>query len=99
VSAPLRAGRRQQTAVDLPATALHEAVSLGELPHHVEGDAPAKPKPRVDLCESPEGSTSAVQRHLARLGITARETEILRLVNAGLSNADISHHCSYRSES
>jgi DNA-binding CsgD family transcriptional regulator len=39
----------------------------------------------------PKGSTSAVPPHLARLGITARETEILRLVNAGLSNADISH--------
>jgi len=39
----------------------------------------------------PRGSTSAVPPHLARLGITARETEILRLVNAGLSNAEISH--------
>ena len=39
----------------------------------------------------PRGSTSAVPPHLARLGITPRETEILRLVNAGLSNADISH--------
>jgi DNA-binding CsgD family transcriptional regulator len=39
----------------------------------------------------PKGSPSAVPPHLARLGITARETEILRLVNAGLSNADISH--------
>jgi DNA-binding CsgD family transcriptional regulator len=39
----------------------------------------------------PRGSTSAVPPHLARLAITARETEILRLVNAGLSNADISH--------
>jgi predicted ATPase/DNA-binding CsgD family transcriptional regulator len=39
----------------------------------------------------PKGSTSAVPPHLARLGITAREAEILRLVNAGLSNADISH--------
>jgi DNA-binding CsgD family transcriptional regulator len=39
----------------------------------------------------PKGPTSAVPPHLARLGITARETEILRLVNAGLSNADISH--------
>jgi DNA-binding CsgD family transcriptional regulator len=39
----------------------------------------------------PRGSTSAVPPHLARLRITARETEILRLVNAGLSNADISH--------
>jgi DNA-binding CsgD family transcriptional regulator len=39
----------------------------------------------------PKGSTSAVPPHLARLGITARETEILRLVNAGLSNANISH--------
>ena len=38
----------------------------------------------------PRGSTSAVPPHLARLGITARESEILRLVNAGLSNADIS---------
>jgi DNA-binding CsgD family transcriptional regulator len=39
----------------------------------------------------PKGSGSAVPPHLARLGITAREAEILRLVNAGLSNADISH--------
>jgi len=39
----------------------------------------------------PRGSRSAVPPHLARLGITARETEILRLVNAGLSNAEISH--------
>jgi DNA-binding CsgD family transcriptional regulator len=39
----------------------------------------------------PRGSTSAVPPHLARLAFTARETEILRLVNAGLSNADISH--------
>jgi DNA-binding NarL/FixJ family response regulator len=39
----------------------------------------------------PKGPTSAVPPHLARLGITARETEILRLVKAGLSNADISH--------
>ena len=39
----------------------------------------------------PKGSTSTVPPHLARLGITARETEILRLVNAGLSNVDISH--------
>jgi DNA-binding CsgD family transcriptional regulator len=38
----------------------------------------------------PKGSTSAVPPHLARLGITAREAEILRLVNAGLSNVDIS---------
>ncbi|MFL6044292.1 MAG: ATP-binding protein [Propionibacteriaceae bacterium] len=38
----------------------------------------------------PKASTGAVPPHLARLGITARETEILRLVNAGLSNADIS---------
>jgi DNA-binding CsgD family transcriptional regulator len=39
----------------------------------------------------PKGSTAAVPPHLARLGITPRETEILRLVNAGLSNVDISH--------
>jgi predicted ATPase/DNA-binding CsgD family transcriptional regulator len=39
----------------------------------------------------PKTSTAAVPPHLARLGITARETEILRLVNAGLSNSDISH--------
>jgi len=39
----------------------------------------------------PRGSRSAVPPHLARLGITARETEILRLVNAGLSNAEISY--------
>jgi DNA-binding CsgD family transcriptional regulator len=39
----------------------------------------------------PKGSKAAIPPHLARLGITARETEILRLVNAGLSNADISH--------
>jgi DNA-binding CsgD family transcriptional regulator len=39
----------------------------------------------------PKGSNATVPPHLARLGITARETEILRLVNTGLSNADISH--------
>ncbi len=39
----------------------------------------------------PKASTATVPPHLARLGITAREAEILRLVNAGLSNADISH--------
>jgi DNA-binding CsgD family transcriptional regulator len=38
----------------------------------------------------PKGSTTTVPPHLAKLGITAREIEILRLVNAGLSNADIS---------
>jgi DNA-binding CsgD family transcriptional regulator len=38
----------------------------------------------------PKASTATVPPHLARLGITAREAEILRLVNAGLSNADIS---------
>jgi DNA-binding CsgD family transcriptional regulator len=38
----------------------------------------------------PKASTATVSPHLARLGITAREAEILRLVNAGLSNADIS---------
>ena len=40
----------------------------------------------------PKGSNATVPPHLARLGITARETEILRLVNAGLSsNTEISH--------
>jgi DNA-binding NarL/FixJ family response regulator len=39
----------------------------------------------------PKTSTATVPPHLARLGLTAREAEILRLVNAGLSNADISH--------
>jgi DNA-binding CsgD family transcriptional regulator len=39
----------------------------------------------------PKASTGTLPPHLARLGITAREAEILRLVNAGLSNADISH--------
>jgi DNA-binding NarL/FixJ family response regulator len=38
----------------------------------------------------PKGSITTVPPHLAKLGITAREIEILRLVNAGLSNADIS---------
>lgn len=33
--------------------------------------------------------TTAVPATLARLGFTARETEILHLVNAGMSNADI----------
>jgi DNA-binding CsgD family transcriptional regulator len=32
---------------------------------------------------------ASVPPHLARLGITAREAEILRLVNAGLSNIEI----------
>jgi predicted DNA-binding protein (UPF0251 family) len=49
------------------------------------------PNPSVDWCQSPEGFNISVPPHLARLGITARETEFLRLVNAGLSNADISH--------
>jgi DNA-binding CsgD family transcriptional regulator len=35
-------------------------------------------------------AAATVPPHLARLGITAREAEILRLVNAGLSNAAIS---------
>jgi DNA-binding NarL/FixJ family response regulator len=39
----------------------------------------------------PKAATATVPPHLARLGITAREAEILRLVNAGLSNTDISH--------
>ena len=39
----------------------------------------------------PKGSKAMVPPHLARLGITAREAEILQLVNAGLGNADISH--------
>jgi predicted ATPase/DNA-binding CsgD family transcriptional regulator len=38
----------------------------------------------------PKAATATVPPHLARLGITAREAEILRLVNARLSNADIS---------
>ena len=37
----------------------------------------------------PRTSAGTVPPHLARLGITARETEILRLVNTGLSNHDI----------
>ena len=37
----------------------------------------------------PRTSAGTVPPHLARLGITARETEILRLVNVGLSNHDI----------
>jgi DNA-binding CsgD family transcriptional regulator/tetratricopeptide (TPR) repeat protein len=37
----------------------------------------------------PRTSAGTVPPHLARLGITARETEILRLVNIGLSNHDI----------
>jgi DNA-binding CsgD family transcriptional regulator len=37
----------------------------------------------------PRTSAGTVPSHLARLGITARETEILRLVNLGLSNHDI----------
>jgi DNA-binding CsgD family transcriptional regulator len=37
----------------------------------------------------PRTSTGTVPPHLAKLGITARETEILRLVNSGLSNPDI----------
>lgn len=34
-------------------------------------------------------TSASVPVHLARFGITARETEILRLVNAGLSNTEI----------
>jgi DNA-binding CsgD family transcriptional regulator len=37
----------------------------------------------------PRTSGGSVPPHLAKLGITARETEVLRLVNAGLSNTDI----------
>ena len=37
----------------------------------------------------PRASAGAVPLHLAKLGITARETEILRLVNAGFSNTEI----------
>jgi DNA-binding NarL/FixJ family response regulator len=37
----------------------------------------------------PRTSAGTVPPHLAGLGITARETEILRLVNAGFSNHDI----------
>ena len=37
----------------------------------------------------PRTSTATVPPHLARLGITAREAEVLRLVNSGLSNSDI----------
>jgi DNA-binding CsgD family transcriptional regulator len=37
----------------------------------------------------PRTSTGTVPPHLAGLGITARETEVLRLVNTGLSNTDI----------
>jgi len=37
----------------------------------------------------PRTAARAVPPHLARLGITARETEVLRLVNAGFSNTDI----------
>jgi DNA-binding CsgD family transcriptional regulator len=37
----------------------------------------------------PRTSTGTIPPHLAKLGITARETEILRLVNSGLSNTDI----------
>ena len=37
----------------------------------------------------PRTSAGTVPSHLARLGITARETEILRLVNLRLSNHDI----------
>jgi DNA-binding NarL/FixJ family response regulator len=37
----------------------------------------------------PRTAAGTVPPHLAALGITGRETEILRLVNAGLSNHDI----------
>jgi DNA-binding CsgD family transcriptional regulator len=37
----------------------------------------------------PRTSTGTVPPHLAKFGITARETEILRLVNSGRSNPDI----------
>jgi DNA-binding CsgD family transcriptional regulator len=48
--------------------------------HHALGTIGAK---------VPRTSAGTVPPHLARLGITARETEILRLVNTGLSNHDI----------
>jgi DNA-binding CsgD family transcriptional regulator len=50
--------------------------------HHALGTIGAK---------VPRASRGTVPPHLARLGITARETEILGLVNAGLSNTEIAH--------
>jgi DNA-binding NarL/FixJ family response regulator len=37
----------------------------------------------------PGTSTGTVRPHLAKLGITTREKEVLRLINTGLSNSDI----------
>jgi DNA-binding CsgD family transcriptional regulator len=37
----------------------------------------------------PRALAGTVPPHLARLGLTSRETEVLRLVNRGLNNADI----------
>ena len=37
----------------------------------------------------PRTHAGSIPPHLARLGVTARETEVLRLINAGLSNNDI----------
>ena len=37
----------------------------------------------------PRTRAGSIPPHLARLGVTARETEVLRLINAGLSNNDI----------
>jgi DNA-binding CsgD family transcriptional regulator len=40
----------------------------------------------------PRTPAGSVPPHLARVGITAREMEILRLVNVGMGNADIANH-------
>ena len=66
---------------------MHSALLPGNVRCNVGFATPS----RRSAPKSPKGSTSAVPPHVARLGITARETEILRLVNAGLSNANISH--------
>jgi DNA-binding CsgD family transcriptional regulator len=70
---------------------LHEADAFCS----AAGERALQRRIRYDLrtigAKVPKASTATVPPHLARYGITARETEVLRLINAGLSNADISH--------
>jgi DNA-binding CsgD family transcriptional regulator len=58
------------------------------------GELPLQRKARQELAaiggKVPRAG-ALIPAHLARLGITNREAEVLRLVNAGLSNADIAH--------
>jgi DNA-binding CsgD family transcriptional regulator/tetratricopeptide (TPR) repeat protein len=61
----------------------------------VAGERPIQRKVRRELADiggKVPRTGGSVPAHLARLGITNREADVLRLVNAGLSNADIAEH-------